>query len=392
MTVPRSTGRATGSASSRSAPRWIADGAHRFRGGDREPCRHARALIDRRRFAQQPGEAGEHLDQVVGHLSGQVRFLAHDGDLVVERTRVVRADLGAEAVLERRDDPTAVGVVLRVGAGDEDDVERQPQRVPADLDVALLHHVEQRYLDPLREIGQLVDRDDAPVGARDETEVDGLGVAEAAALRHLHRVDVADQVRDAGVGGRELLGVALAAVPPRDRQVVAEFGGAPDRRRRDRLVRVLAEFRVGDHRRPFVEQQVQGAQQPGLALPAFTEQDDVVTGQQRPFELWQDGVLEPDDPRPRIAPLTQRGEQIVADFLLDGQLHVPGGTQFPHGLRLSHDFHATRLRRVCPGGGKRREDREVTRAAHPPHASRVCSGGGKRREDPATTAHSSACG
>jgi len=58
-------------------------------------------------------------------------------------------DLGAEPVLERRDDPTPVGVVLRVRARDKDQVKRQPQRVAADRDVPLLKHVEQRDLDPL---------------------------------------------------------------------------------------------------------------------------------------------------------------------------------------------------------------------------------------------------
>ena len=159
--------------------------------------------------------------QVVGHVGDQVRLLPDDGDLVLELERVVGADLGAEAVLERGDDAAAVGVVLGVGAGHDEHVERQPQHVAADLDVALLHHVEHRDLDALGEVGQLVDRDDAAVAARDQAEVDGLRVAEAAALGHLHRVDVADQVGDAGVGGGQLLGVPLVAVPPRDRQVVA---------------------------------------------------------------------------------------------------------------------------------------------------------------------------
>jgi hypothetical protein len=65
----------------------------------------------------------------------------------------VGADLGAEAVLERRDDPAAVGVVLGVRGRDEQQVERQAQRVAADLDVALLQHVEQRDLDALGEVG-----------------------------------------------------------------------------------------------------------------------------------------------------------------------------------------------------------------------------------------------
>ena len=183
------------------------------------------ALVDRRRLAQVAGEPGQDLDEVVGHLGDQRRLLPDHRDLVLELGRVVRADLGAEPVLERGDDPAAVGVVLGVGARHDEHVERQPQHVAADLDVALLHHVEHRDLDPLGEVGQLVDRDDAAVAARDQPEVDRLRVAEVAALGHLHRVDVADQVGDAGVGGGELLGVPLVAVPPLDRQVVAELVG-----------------------------------------------------------------------------------------------------------------------------------------------------------------------
>ena len=108
----------------------------------------------------------------------QVRLLPDHRDLVLELDRVVRPDLRAEAVLERRDDPAAVRVVLRVGRSDDEHVERQPQDVAADLDVALLHDVEHRHLDPLGEVGQLVDRDDAAVAARDEPEVDRLGVAQ----------------------------------------------------------------------------------------------------------------------------------------------------------------------------------------------------------------------
>ncbi len=216
--------------------------------GDREPGADAAALVDRARLAQGAGEPGEDLDQVVGHVGDEVGLLADDRDLVVELGRVVGADLGAEAVLERSDDAAAVGVVLGVGAGHDEHVERQPQHVAADLDVALLHHVEHRDLDALGEVGQLVDRDDAAVAARDEPEVDGLGVAEAAALGHLHRVDVADQVGDARVGCRELLGVALVAGAPGDGQVVAELGRATNARVDDRLVRVLAQLGSLDDR------------------------------------------------------------------------------------------------------------------------------------------------
>ena len=80
---------------------------------------------------------------------------------VVDVERVVRADLGAEAVLQRRDDAAAVRVVLGVGRRDQHHVERQADLVAADLDVALLEHVEQADLDALGEVGQLVDGEDA---------------------------------------------------------------------------------------------------------------------------------------------------------------------------------------------------------------------------------------
>ena len=136
-----------------------------------------------------------------GHLRDQLRLLADQVGLQLQVQRVVGADLGAEAVLQRRDDPAAVGVVLGVGAGHEQHVQGQPQLVAADLDVALLQHVEQRHLDALGEVRQLVDGEDAAVGARDEAEVDGLRVAEGAALRDPDRVDVADEVADADVSG-----------------------------------------------------------------------------------------------------------------------------------------------------------------------------------------------
>ena len=115
-------------------------------------------------------------------VGGQVRFLLDDADLGVELQRVVGADLGAEAVFERGDNAPAVGVILRVGGGHHEDVERQAQHVAADLDVRFLHDVEHGHLDALGQVRQLVDGHDAAVRARDEAVVDGLRVAEAAAL------------------------------------------------------------------------------------------------------------------------------------------------------------------------------------------------------------------
>jgi hypothetical protein len=54
--------------------------------------------------------------------------------------------------------------------------------------------------------------------------VQGQLVGQVAALGHLDRVDLADQVGDGGVGGGQLLAEALVAVHPVDGGVVALLG------------------------------------------------------------------------------------------------------------------------------------------------------------------------
>ena len=126
--------------------------------------------------------------------------------------RIVRADLRADAVLQRRDDLAARGVVLGVGAEDEQHVERQPHRIALNLDVALLQDVEQADLNLAGQVGQLVDREDAAVGARQQPVVHRQLVGELQpAARRLDRIEIADHVGDRDVGRRELLDIARLA-------------------------------------------------------------------------------------------------------------------------------------------------------------------------------------
>ena len=126
---------------------------HRLGSGDGEACRHTGALIHRARFAEITGEAGDDLQQVLGHLRREMGLLADDTNLGIELTGIVGADLGAEAILERGDDAAAVGVVLRVGASDDEHIQGQPQRVTTNLDIPLFHDVEHGDLDALGEVG-----------------------------------------------------------------------------------------------------------------------------------------------------------------------------------------------------------------------------------------------
>jgi hypothetical protein len=266
-----------------------------------------------------------------GHRRHEGGLLADQRHLVGGVERVVRPDLGAEAVLQRRDDPSAVGVVLGIGRGDEQQVQRQPQRIAADLDVALLQHVEQRDLDPLGEVGQLVDPEDAAVRSGKKAVVHRLGITQQQSLGHLGGVDVAHQVADRRVRGGQLLGVALVAVAPCHRQVVAMLGREPAAEHADRGQRIVEDLGAGDVGLPLVQQPDQRAHQPRLALATLAEQHEVVAGEQRPFQLGQHGVVEPDDAGERRLPGAQMPEEVRADLVLDGAGGPAGGTQLAEG-------------------------------------------------------------
>ncbi|BBY31737.1 hypothetical protein GCM10023114_59480 [Mycolicibacterium sediminis] len=56
-----------------------------------------------------------------------------------------------------------------------------------------------------------------------------------------------------------------------------------------------------------------------------------MTGDQRPLQLRQDGVLETQDAGPHVASLGQRGEQVLPDLVLDATLSVAGCAEFADG-------------------------------------------------------------
>ena len=111
-------------------------------------------------------------------------------------------------------------------------------------------------------------------------------------------------------GRRQLLAEAVAAVQPADRGGVAVLGDLPVRPHADRVQRVLVELAADEHRRPLVEQADEGADQPGLALAALAEQDQVVAGDQGALDLGDDGVVEADHAGQAGLAAAEPGEQV----------------------------------------------------------------------------------
>ena len=311
------------------APLHVAE--HVLQQRDRHARRHAGLLVHELALARLERHLLDQLLEVARYpqlavaVAVRPRLLRRDRHGVLHAVRVVGDDLRVDAVLERRDDVAAVGVVLGIGGEDELDVQRDADGEAADLDVLLLQHVEQRHLDARRQVGQLVDGEDAAVGARDDPVVDDalVGVGEPLGGR-LDRVDVADQVGHGDVGGGELLVVALVAVHPVDRQVVAELLHALPGGGQDRLERALVEVAAGDHGRVLVQEAGQRAQDARLGLAAQAEQDEVVPRQDRVDDPGQHGLVVADDAWKQRLVRVQAGEQVGAQLLLDRALPVAG--------------------------------------------------------------------
>ena len=248
--------------------------------------------------------------------------------------RVVRPDLRAEAVPQRRDDAAPVGVVLWVRAGDQEDVQLQAHAVAADLDVALLHDVEEADLDALGKVGQLVDAEDAAVRPRDQAVVDRQLVAEIAALGDLDRIDLADEVGDSIVRRRELLTVALVARHPGDLDLVDLVVDLVAAGPADWSVGIVPDLAVADVWHLLVEEVDERPDDARLGLAALTQEDDVLSGEDGVLQLRDDRILIAEDPRQDVLLLLDPLDQVAPHLLFDGRHLIPGIAQVTDRLRF----------------------------------------------------------
>src|SRR5712664_4983339 len=158
-----------------------------FHRGDGETLADAGAAVHALVLARLEGDFFDDLAQVMrdfdffAGVAGDPGFLRGDGHAFLDGGRVMRTNFGADAVFERRDDFAAGGVVLGIGGEDEEDVERKAEWIALNLDVALLHDVEEADLNFSGEVGWLVDGEDAAIGAGEKAVVDGEFVGKIAA-------------------------------------------------------------------------------------------------------------------------------------------------------------------------------------------------------------------
>ena len=194
--------------------------------------------------------------------------------------------------------------------------------------------------------------------------MDGLRITQGAPLGDLHRINVADEIADGCVRRRKLLAVALAAMTPGDGSVITQFDNDASAVGTHRGHRVVVHLGPLHDRSPLVQESRQSPDESCLALPALTEQHEVVTGEECPLHLGQHGVIEADDARERGITRLESGDEVGAHLLLDGACFVAahaqraegagqvigdGGSQAAHVLTVRQDGpHGVPSRAVAP--------------------------------------------
>src|SRR5579871_3237609 len=299
-------------------------GQDRFKVVDRNAHRHARALIDLVGAARLKGDLRDDLLDELRNAQRHPRFrrqrclLLHHQDLVLQRLRIVSANLDVETILERRDDAPARGVVFRVSARAKYHIDRQTNLVALYLDILLFHQVEQTDLHLLGQIGQLIDGKDAAIDAGYQSVMNSFLICEVAALGNSDWIDLANQIRDRYIGRRKLLSVAMVAADPRDLQKIAllhlQTATALANRRRW-IVVDLASF---DRRHILIEEQRQRSDNARLGLAAFAEEHHVMTGEHAVLDLRQHGVVVADDARHDAILVAEERQQIIAHLDSNG--------------------------------------------------------------------------
>ena len=102
------------------------------------------------------------------------------------------ANLSTKAVFERGDDSAAIGVILWVSTRHHQHIQRQPQVIAADLDIALLQNIKQRDLNSFDKIRQLVYCKNSAIRARDQTKMNRLWISQRATFSDFDRINVTD--------------------------------------------------------------------------------------------------------------------------------------------------------------------------------------------------------
>jgi hypothetical protein len=104
---------------------------------------------------------------------------------------------------------------------------------------------------------------------------------------------------------------------------------------------MVVDLAAGDDRGLLVHELHQVADQPGLGLASFAEQDEIVAGEDPSLERRKHGIVEPDHAGEQRLTLAQLRQEVVAKLLLQRPVGVAGRAELAdRGLHRGQDYRA----------------------------------------------------
>src|SRR5580704_13057428 len=272
-------------------------------------------------------------------------LLRGDSNAFIHGGRVVRANLRADAVFEGRDDFSTCRVIFGICAEDDSDIEREANGIALNLHVAFLHDVKQADLNFSGEVWKLVNGEDAPIRARQQSVMNReLARKFMPTAGRFDGVNVADEVRDCHVGRSELLHVAIVGREIRNRSRVSQARDFFAATTADRRVRIVANLAAGEIRHMRIKQCRKRAQNTAFRLSSQAEQNEVVPRENRVHNLWHNRIVIADNAgkNTRVITVTQAGDQVFTKLVF----HTAGAqtifgkdtaAQFAERMRKTHE-------------------------------------------------------
>ncbi len=269
------------------------------------------------------------------------RFLFRDANSVFKGARIVGKNLGVNSVFQRCNNIAAVRVVLGICREHDHKVERYPDVETTDLNIFFLHDIKEADLDSGLKVRKFVDSEDSSIRAGNDPEVNRPLVRVVEPLRRgLNRVDVADEVGNRDVRGREFFPVSGIAVEPLDLDVVPVLLDEIHAALAHWLEGVVIDFASLDDGNELVEKIHETPNDSRLRLAAEAKENHVVPCEQCVYDGGRYGFLVADDCGEEFLVIVQLSDEVVTNLILNREDFVLAPSKFSSRFCT---FHASLL-------------------------------------------------
>src|SRR6266516_5216568 len=153
------------------------------------------------------------------------------------------------------------------------------------------------------------------------------------APRRFDRINVADEICDSYIWGRQFFHVTLFRREIRDRRALATLRNQIAAAAANRRIGIIVNLASGDVWHLRIKQSCQRTKHAALRLSAQSQKNEIVPRENGVNDLRNDGVFVDNNSAKNGLALTEPGDEFVAQFILD-----PARPQFFFGERTSAQF------------------------------------------------------